>query len=314
MKKSNIAILGSTSHIAKGLIRNFLDDGECGLELYTRSPQKLRAFLDGLEDPRCGEFEIHEGYQDLSGSSHDVIINSVGVGPLNNPESDYSSWFTVTEKYDNMAIEYLHENTDALYISFSSGAVYGRGHSGPVEESTVNSIRVNHVGTEDYYAIARLNAEAKHRSFKDLNIIDLRLFSYFSRYIDLADGYFITEVLDSVLNNRVLATDGMDIVRDYLHPKDLFSIVRKCMDAGKINTAFDVKSASPAKKFEILDYFSAEYGLKYEVRESLELVSGTGPKNIYCSNYNKALEIGYKPEFNSMDAIKQESGYILHAF
>lgn len=176
----------------------------------------------------------------------------------------------------------------------------------------MNSIRVNHIATEDYYAIARLNAEAKHRAFNGLRIIDLRIFSYFSRFADLTDGYFITEVIDCVLKKRVLVTDNVNIIRDYIHPEDLFSIIRKCMDAGKINVAFDVTSAKPVEKSEILDYFSSVYGLRYEISRSLNHVSPTGLKNIYCSNYNNAACIGYKPTFSSMDAIKQESKYILN--
>lgn len=84
------------------------------------------------------------------------------------------------------------------------------------------------------------------------------------------------------------------------------------MNAGKINAAFDVISAKPVEKKEILDYFSSVYGLKYKTGRSLDHASATGSKNIYCSHYNKALRIGYKPKYSSMDAIEQESKYILN--
>ena len=84
------------------------------------------------------------------------------------------------------------------------------------------------------------------------------------------------------------------------------------MDAGKINEAFDVVSSKPVEKREILDYFSLEYGLKYEIGRSLSHVSPTGSKNIYWSKYINTNSIGYKPVFSSMDTIKQESKYILN--
>ena len=312
MKKPTVAILGSTAHIAKGLINNFLQSGKFSLHLHTRSPDKLRRFLGAIGESPERDCVIHEGYSDFMESSYDVVINCVGVRTLNKMRGDYTLYFTVTEKYDNLVIGYLRNNCpDALYISFSSGAVYGRECSAPVEENTINSVRVNHIAKEDYYAIARLNAEAKHRAFNGLRIVDLRIFSYFSRFIDLTDGYFITEVLDCILNRKVFVTDNVNIVRDYVHPEDLFSIIRKCIDAGKINEAFDVTSAKPVEKREILDYFSLEYGLKYEVNQSLSHVSATGSKNVYCSNYHNATSIGYEPAFSSMDAIRQESKYIL---
>lgn len=313
MKKSKIAIFGSTSHIAKGLINNFLQSGEFSLHLYTRSADKVRSFIASIGKSIGKDCVIHEGYNDFLKCSYDVVINCVGVGTHNKLQGDYTQYFTVTEKYDNFVIGYLLDRCpDALYISLSSGVVYGREYSAPVEENTVNSIRVNHVTAADYYGIVRLNAEAKHRAFNGLRIVDLRLFSYFSRFIDLTDGYFITEVLDCIINKKVLLTDNLNIVRDYVHPEDLFSIIRKCMDAGKINAAFDVVSEKPVEKREILDYFSFEYGLKYEMNQSLDHVSATGSKNIYCSKYNKALEIGYKPKFSSMYAIKEESKYIIN--
>lgn len=310
--KNNIAILGATSHIAKGLIKNFLEDGQFNMHLHTRSPDKIRSFLGTIGKSTDNNCVIHEGYNNFLRSSYDIIINCVGVGTLKKPGNNFSSYFTVTEKYDNLIIEYLLKNQNTLYISFSSGAVYGREHSAPVEENTINDIRVNKVSPADYYGITRLNSEAKHRSFKYLKIVDLRIFSYFSRFIDLTDGYFITEVMNCVLNQKLLVTNNVNIVRDYVHPKDLFSIIRKCMDAGKINASFDVFSTRPVEKREILDYFSLEYGLKYEIGQSLNHVSPTGSKGIYFSKNKSTTSIGYKPVFSSMDTIEQESKYILN--
>ncbi|MDD5530432.1 MAG: NAD-dependent epimerase/dehydratase family protein [bacterium] len=311
MKKTKIAILGSTSSIAKGLINNFFSSQEFSLHLYTKSPDKLLSFLDTIKLP-YKNFVIYEGYKNFLEPAYDVIINCIGVGTMNKPENNYSDYFIVTEKYDNMIIECLLKTPGALYISFSSGTVYGREFSAPAEENTINSIRVNRIMPEDYYTIARLNAETKHRAFNNLKIVDLRIFSYFSRFINLTDGYFITEVMNCILNKKILLTDNLNIVRDYIHPEALFSIIMKCIGAEKINNAFDVRSAKPVEKKEILDYFSSEYGLKYEVSKSLKCVSPTGSKNIYCSNYNNMACIGYKPLFSSMDVIKEESKYIIN--
>ncbi|MDD5584506.1 MAG: NAD-dependent epimerase/dehydratase family protein [Candidatus Omnitrophica bacterium] len=311
MEKIKIAIFGANSHIARGLINNFSADREFSLHLYTRFAGKINSFLESLRKVPGGDRIIHQGYEDVTKYPYDVIINCVGVGTLNKLQGHYADWFTVTEEYDNLAIEYLSDRADTLYISFSSGAVYGREFLAPAEENTTNNIRVNHIMPEDYYAIARLNAEAKHRALNGLKIIDLRVFSYFSRFIDLTDGYFITEILDCILKKRVFVTDSKDFIRDYVHPSDVYSIVKKCIAAGKINTALDVTSARPAAKKEILDYFSLEYDLQYTIGNSLGHTSATGSKNIYYSTYKNAARIGYAPAFSSMDTIKEESKYII---
>lgn len=312
MKKTNIAILGSTSHIAKGLINNFLQDAGFNLYLYTRSPEKIRSFIGSTGKSPDEGCVIHRGYRSFRRHSYAVIINCVGAGTMSKPGDNYSSYFLVAEKYDNLIIEYLLKNPGTLYISLSSGAVYGREFSAPVEENTANSIKVNHITTQDYYSITRLNAEAKHRAFKGLRIIDLRIFSYFSRFIDLTDGYFIAQAIDSISRKKVLVTDKLNFVRDYIHPQDLYSLIIKCISAGRINAAFDARSSKPVEKREILDYLAKEYGLRYKTIRFSKHVSPTGRKNIYCSNYNFASAIGYKPAYSSLDAIKEESRYIFN--
>lgn len=313
MKKKKIAILGSASHIAKGLIYSFLKSDEFSLYLYARSANKASNFLTSIGKFSSKDCLVSEGFTDFFKHNYDVIINCVGIGTFNKHKGNYSAYFMVTEEYDNLVIAYLRDKCpDALYISFSSGAVYGREFPGPVQENSVNSIRVNHVVAEDYYAIARLNAEAKHRSLKSLKIVDLRLFSYFSKFIDLADGYFITEALNCILNKSTFITDDVNFVRDYVGSEDLFLMIKKCLGAGQINAAFDVTSAKPVEKKEILDYFSSEYGLKYKTDAALKYVSPTGPKKAYYSKYLNAASIGYKPKFNSLDTIKKESEYILN--
>jgi nucleoside-diphosphate-sugar epimerase len=312
MPNSNIAIFGATSHIAKGLIHNFLRSGGFRLDLYTGSPDSGRQFLDSLHRSPIKSCVIHEGYADLLENSHDVIINCAGVGTLKKLNGNYAAYFTVTEKFDNLAIQYLCEtNPEALYISFSSGAVYGRNHAAPVDEDSANPFKVNQILPEDYYAIARLNAESKHRAFSSLRIIDLRVFSYFSRFIDLTEGYFISEVVSSILKSEIFVTDPVDMVRDYVHPDDLFGMILKCLQAGKINAAFDAVSAKPVTKMEVLDSFSSEFGLQFKITQSPSPPSATGPKPIYCSNYNAAARIGHRPKFRSMDALIDEAGHIL---
>jgi nucleoside-diphosphate-sugar epimerase len=304
--------MGATSHIAKGLIDKFLQQGNNNLFLFSRSPAKVRLFLKEIGQIENQSYIISADYASFLSFNFDVIINCVGVETRNKHNCDFTRYFTVTEEFDNLALNYLkNRNPGALYISFSSGAVYGKGFSNPVEDNSVNNIKVNHVAPEDYYGIVRIYTEAKHRSHKELRIIDLRIFSYFSRYITLSDGYFITDVIEAVLENKLLITDNSNIIRDYLHPDDLFDVIQKCIKAGKINQAIDIKSSEPVSKEQILNYFSQNYGLKYKSIDSRENASATGAKSNYYSVCNTSSLIGYIPNYSSMDTIKHESEIIL---
>ena len=312
MNKKKIAILGATSHIAKGLIKFFLQSDEYYLHLHTRSKEKMTSFLSKIYKAGNENYRVYQGYEEFDKGSYDCIINCVGVGTQNVLQGQYERYFTVTEKFDNMAIEYLlQKSPETLYISFSSGAVYGRSFENPAEKKSVNCIEVNNIESSDYYSIARLNAEAKHRSLKKLNIVDLRIFAYFSRYIDLADGYFITELISCIKENKMFTTNNSNFARDFLHPQDLFLAVKKCIELKKINGVFDISSKNPVEKKEILDYFTEEYNLKVEIGDIKGSVSATGTKNKYYSNYNNNESIGYKAKFSSLDTIIQESKKIL---
>jgi len=306
-----IAILGATSHLAKGLIYNFLNDDKFSLSLYTRNIGQVNSFIDSIGKTGSKNYSVIYEYDDFLNYSYDLIINCTGAGTYKKLDGKFSSFFTITEKYDNLCIQSLLNYPGSLYISFSSGAVYGRGLSKPVNENTSNKLRVNHLKPEDFYTIARLNAENKHRAFNNLKIVDLRIFSYFSRFIDLADGYFIAEIIDSIINNRILITNKSNIVRDYVHPEDIFSLILKCAEKDFINEAFDVMSAKPIDKYEILDFFSRKYDLKYEMNDEYEHVNSTGTKIVYYSRYNKASMIGFKPGYTSAEAIKSEAEIII---
>lgn len=308
----NIVIMGATSHIAKGLIERLLARGDEHLYLFSRSEESVQNFLGNIGQRERCNYSICGDYQAFKSFSYDVIINCIGVETRNKHNCDFTRYFSVTEEFDNLAISYLKErNRNALYISFSSGAVYGKGFSEPVNDDAVNALRINHIAQEDYYSIARINAEAKHRAHGDLNIVDLRIFSYFSRHINLNDGYFITDVIQALLNNEVLITDDNNIVRDYLHPDDLLAMILCCVEAGRLNRAFDVNSSRPASKQDILDHFTREYGLRYEIRQILKTSPATGAKTNYYSTNRDASQIGYRPRFSSLGTLEDQARPLL---
>ena len=305
--KPNIAILGANSHIAKGLILNFLKKNNYSLNLYSTAPDNARNFLQSI-DRDC---RIFDGYSSFLQNKHDVLINCIGVGSAPKLKGNYCKYFTVTETFDNLALEYIFKWSNALYVSLSSGAVYGKLYSSPAKEESVNCIKVNKISADEYYSIARLNSETKHRSFNDYKIVDLRIFSYFSRYMDVEDRYFINELIEFLGNKRTFFTSSHNIIRDYIHPEDLFCLIDKCIHVNKINAAYDAISAKPVDKMTILEYFSSIYGLKYEFVSELPNSSATGMKNIYCSSYNAASEVGYSPQYTSLETIQMESEYLV---
>ncbi len=310
-RKSRIAILGATSHIAKGLINNFLSRDSVRLFLFARNARPVPVFLKETVGTRGGDVTIIEGYRTFSEKAYDLIINCIGLGTVSEEPHIYTSFFMVTERFDNLVISYLKKSPRTVYINFSSGAVYGTGFPTPANAKTINEIPVNGITRDNYFAVAKLNSEAKHRAFETLNIIDIRVFSYFSRFVDITGKYFLTELLHCLVQGKVFITGEENIARDYIHPDDLFLLIKKCLARKKINVAIDAYSLRPAKKKEILEYFASRYGLKYAIEKSAGRPHVTGHKSVYYSLFKKAAELNYRPRFSSMVTIQQESAYLL---
>ncbi|WP_448382079.1 NAD-dependent epimerase/dehydratase family protein [Desulfosoma sp.] len=308
----NIAILGATSHIAKGLVYHFLHHTNHRLHLFSRSSRAVQTFLQTFAPHGRQGSVLYEGYDHFMTGTYDVLINCVGVGTQKKLQGQFSRYFTVIEDFDNLCLSYLRSrDPDALYISLSSGAIYGRCHRKAVSKKSFVVLAVNNIRPEDYYGIARLYTEAKHRSLDQFNIVDLRIFSYFSRFADLDEEYFVTEMIRCIVRGLVFRTTPQDMVRDYIHPTDLFDLVCCCIDVRKLNRAFDAISLQPVSKMQLIDLFSTEMNLRCEItKDSIPKVA-TGNKEVYCSTNYSAQEIGHRPSFTSLEAVRAETRELL---
>lgn len=305
---TRIAILGATGHIAKGMIHNFAQNKKYNLFLFARSPERLRNFLAGIDGK--GEIKVLD-FKQINDNGYDVILNCVGIANTNKLKNEISSIFRLTETFDDLVLDYLKDHPKALYVNFSSGAVYGTDFNSPVDETSRVQLDINHIEPSQYYGIAKINSEAKHRALNNFNIVDLRVFAYFSRFINIEANYFITEVIRCVQSKKELITNSKNLVRDYAHPKDLFTLVEKCIIKHTLNDVFDVYSKRPTTIFEIIEYFKKKYGLQYAIEDRVEVSNITGDKDIYYSNNRKAQSIGYSPKFSSLDCIIEESKPLL---
>ncbi|MHB1347585.1 MAG: NAD-dependent epimerase/dehydratase family protein [Candidatus Humimicrobiaceae bacterium] len=306
MKK--IAILGATGHIGKNLIFNFKKSDKYDLYLFARSTEKLDNFLKSID--YFNNIKIIN-LNNFNNEKYDVIINCIGIGDPKKLKDSGPEIFRLTEYYDNFILDYLKDNNSCIYINFSSGAAYGVDFSIPAENKKCCEININNICNKDNYGITKLYSEAKHRSCENFNIVDLRVFAFFSRFIDLNSKYFITELISCIKTKKEFLTNSNNIVRDYVHPNDLFNLINISINIKKINDVFDVYSLKPITKFEILNYFAENYGLKYKIEEGIFGENITGIKDNYYSINKKAEKVGYIPEFSSLDCIINEAREIL---
>lgn len=306
MKQKNIAIFGSTGHIGKNLISFFIKNNDFKIFLFSRDIKKFESLKMIFSDTMS-----FNTYDDFGKNEYDVIINCVGISNPNAFEKNSCSIFDTAEFYDTMVLDYLKNFPTTLYINLSSGAVFSGKFDKPVDDSSTYKFDVNEINKGEIYSVSKMYLESKHRSLPDLNIVDLRIFGFFSRFIDVNAGFFMSELLQALKNKSEFVTDKKDFVRDYVNPNDFYDLTKNCIANKKINDVFDVYSKEIISKFQILEECFNKFDLKFKLVEKIESISPTGVKKNYYSLSRKAEKINYSPQFSSLETILNESSLFL---
>ena len=303
-----IAILGATSQIAKDLISSFAVEDDKQLHLFARRPDEVTKWLESVG--LSGRYPVDE-FSGFAKQEFDAVINFVGVGNPAQAQAMGNSIFEVTLRFDEMVLEYLKKHPACRYLFLSSGAAYGSSFKEPAKRDTPAVVRINNLEPHEWYGVAKLHAECRHRAHPELPIIDIRVFNYFSRTQDINARFLITDMLRAIRDNTVLKTSADYIVRDFLHPSDFYNLVAALLASPGSNAAVDCYSRAPIDKPNLLTAMQKQFGLRYEVAGASASVNATGTKPHYYSLNTRAADFGYRPKLSSLEGILQESDSIL---
>lgn len=299
-----LAILGATSQISKDLVYSFFKNNDYHITLFARRPQAVNDWLTSIG--------LHSKYRvkhfdDFSKDlEFDAIINFVGVGNPAQVSVMGSSILDITYGYDSMALEYLERHPNCRYIFLSSGAAYGSSFKEPANESSYAVIPINNIQPQDWYGVAKLHAECRHRALPQFHIVDLRVFNYFSHTQDMSARFLITDIVRSIKLQTVLNTSADYMRRDFLNPVDFYQLVCKVLSAEPTNIAVDCFSLGSIDKSELLSAMKERFGLEYQVTNLKTGVNATGQKPFYYSENRRAEEFGYHPTLTSLEGISRE--------
>jgi nucleoside-diphosphate-sugar epimerase len=302
----HIALLGANSQIAKDLIPFF--DSSTTLYLFCRRKTEVIEWMESQNLP-CRSIVCE--YDNFFNNRYDAIINFVGSGNPAKTAELGSSIFEITHKFDSLSIEYLDLNPTCKYIFFSSGAAFGAVFDQPLDEKTVAMVDLNHMNHQDWYGVAKLYAECCHRARPDLSIVDLRVFSYFSKSQDINARFLLSDIARAIVEDKTLLISDDPMDRDYIHPSDLFQLISLILLHPKLNGAVDCYSKGPISKMKLIESIVERYGLKIEISPSSGIVNATGLKNKYFSVDKKAFSLGYKPKFDSLEGVLVEMDLLL---
>lgn len=305
-----IAILGATSQIARDLITSFAVNREGShLHLFARRPDAAQKWLSSN---RLSGYCLVDDIPGLNEYDFDAVINFVGVG--NDPQGALvagNSIFDTTLRFDEMVLDYLRGRSGCKYLFMSSGAAYGATFNEPASRNTPAVVSINDLEPQEWYGVAKLHAECRHRAHTELSIIDIRVFNYFSSTQDISARFLITDILRAIRDKTVLRTSPDYIVRDFLHPSDFYKLICVLLSAPPCNVSVDCYSKAPIDKHTLLATMQEEFGLRYEIDEASYSVNATGLKPYYYSLNTRAAEFGYRPGLDSLEGILLEARKII---
>ncbi|WP_130471071.1 NAD-dependent epimerase/dehydratase family protein [Candidatus Magnetaquicoccus inordinatus] len=302
-----IALVGASSQIARDLILSFAEQSTQPLSLFVREPQALQSWLAtvGLQN----RYAVAD-YGHFGEAEYQAVINFVGVGDPAKALRMGGSVLEVTWHYDTLVLDYLRRYPHCRYLFLSSGAVYGSRFMEPVNEQSVAQLPVNALTPQDYYGIAKLHAECRHRACAEWPIVDLRVFNYFSHTQDLAARFLITDLLRAILRREVVRVSPDYIVRDFLHPADFYRLVCAVLQAPPSNLAVDCYTLAPVDKPALLAALQEKFALQVEMAAGAA-VNATGSKPHYYSLQRRAAQLGYQPQLSSLQGIVLEAEKVL---
>jgi nucleoside-diphosphate-sugar epimerase len=223
-----IAILGATSQIARDLIVSFSVAEDKQLHLFARRPDEVTKWLVSVG--LSGRYLVDE-FSEFAKQEFDAVINFVGVGNPALAVAMGNSIFDITLRFDEMVLDYLQSHPACRYLFLSSGAAYGSSYNEPANCSTPAVVAINNLPPHEWYGVAKLHAECRHRAHPEFPIIDIRVFNYFSRTQELSARFLITDILRAIRDKTVLKTSPDYIVRDFLHPDDFYQLVSALLSA-----------------------------------------------------------------------------------
>lgn len=300
----NIAILGATSEIAKDLILSFSSGCDDKLYLFARRPNHVAQWM--CDVGLGGRYYVAD-FTSFGLQEFDVILNFVGVGDPSLAAAMGASILDVTLQYDNLAINYIQHHIGCRYFFLSSGAVYGNNFSEPVDINTNALININNANPSDWYGVAKLHAELRHRSLEPLPIVDIRVFNYFSHTQDMGAQFFMADIIRAICDKSILKASSEHAVRDYIGPNDFYRLIKAFITAPPVNTAVDVYSKAPIDKFSLLATMQERFGLRYELSQFSSGVNVAVAKPYYYSVNKRANDFGYNPHLSSIEVILYEA-------
>ena len=280
---NKIAILGGSGQISKSILQFLKNDYE--IQIYSR--KSLLKNEKNISYFKLKDFLIDKNII--------AIINCAGPGDPNihNKKNVYK----IFNDLDNKIIKIIKKNLKIKYINISTGIVLDYFSKNNFEKE------------KNSYRLVKYKIEQKHRKLKKLKIYDLRVFGFFSEFIPLNSGFFLSTIINSIKKRKKLYVSSENNIRDYIGGEDLAIFIKYVINSNHSNRSFNLLSKKKVSKFQMLNYLKKHFKLNFLVDKKLSYSN----KLDSILGTNKKLKSRYfKPKYGSISLINKECNIILN--
>ena len=162
------------------------------------------------------------------------------------------------------------------------------------------------------YAVARVSQELMSKVYVKaygMNVIMTRSFNHIGPRQDdrFVIPSFIKRIIDIKKNGQTegeIETGDTSIIRDFVDVRDVVRAYYMLLTEGTPGEIYNICSGNAYKLSDIIETIANEVGVKVTTRVNPEFVRPDDNKEIVGSAYKIESELGWKPEINIRDTLK----------
>jgi len=224
------------------------------------------------------------------------------------------SWRYPSESFTNNSNIFLNL-VDAVREVDPSCRILSVGSSeeyGNVARSELPLKESQHVNPVSPYAVTRVSQELMSKIYVKaygMNVIMTRSFNHIGPRQD--DRFVIPSFIKRIINIKKsgkeegeIETGDTTIIRDFVDVRDVVRAYYLLLTEGIPGEIYNICSGNAYKLSDIIDCIAAEVGVKVTTRVNPEFVRPDDNKEIVGSAYKIQSELGWKPEIDIRDTLK----------
>ncbi len=244
--------------------------------------------------------KIHDDILTVNSIPDDIstILHFAALTDIQLCEKNPEKCFEINVDGTKNMLELARKN-DSNFLFASSGHVYGKPDSLPIDENfTLNPISV--------HAKSKVKAEDLCEMYAKLYGMNINIVRTFSIYGPKSPSYsIISRIINQILNNRKITLGNIKTKRDFLHISDFLSAIDILIKTNLNGCSkFNIGYGKSFSINEICNKLLTIAGISIPIESDSNLIRDKDIDELVCNN-SKLKQLGWSPNLSLDDGLEQ---------